>query len=44
MAGGGTHDAIIGLAALEHDCILAARDARAKATYDLIGVRVEIAG
>lgn len=42
IAGGAVYDAMAALAAAEHNCVLATRDARAKATYDAIGVRVEI--
>ena len=39
------YDALVALAAIEYDAELATRDARAKATYDvLIGARVTIAG
>jgi predicted nucleic acid-binding protein len=44
IAGGAVYDALVALAALEHDAELATRDARAKATYDLLGARVTIAG
>jgi predicted nucleic acid-binding protein len=40
IAGGAVHDALVALAADDHDAELATRDARAKATYDAIGVRV----
>lgn len=43
IAGGAVYDALVALAAIDHRCALATRDARAKATYDLIGVNVEIA-
>jgi len=43
IAGGAVYDALVALAALEHDAALATRDARAKATYDMIGVRVIVA-
>jgi predicted nucleic acid-binding protein len=42
IAGGATYDAMIALTALEHGCALATRDARAKATYDMVGVTVEV--
>ena len=44
IAGGAVYDAIIGLAALEHDAELATRDVRAKATYETVGARVVVAG
>ncbi len=44
IAGGAVYDALVALAALEHDAALATRDARARATYDAVGVRVTIAG
>lgn len=44
LAGGAIHDALVALAALEHGAALATRDARAKATYDTVGVRVVVAG
>lgn len=40
LAGGAVYDALVALAALEHGAVLATRDARAKATYELVGVRV----
>lgn len=42
IAGGAIYDALVALAALEHDAELATRDARAKATYDIVGVRVVV--
>lgn len=44
IAGGAVYDALVALAAQENDCVLATRDSRAKATYDAVGVRVEIVG
>ncbi len=44
IAGGAVYDAMVALAAIEHDCVLATRDSRAKATYEAVGVRVEVAG
>jgi toxin FitB len=41
IAGDAVYDA---LAAAEHDAELATRDARARATYEAIGVRVVTAG
>ncbi len=43
IAGGAVNDALVALAALEHGADLATRDARAKATYDAVGVRVILA-
>ena len=43
IAGGAVYDALVALAALEHGADLATRDARAKATYDTVGVAVIIA-
>jgi predicted nucleic acid-binding protein len=43
IAGGAVYDALVALAALEHGADLATRDARAKATYDAVGVRVVVA-
>jgi predicted nucleic acid-binding protein len=42
IAGGATYDAMIALTALEHGCALATRDARAKTTYDTLGVTVDV--
>lgn len=42
IAGGAAHDALVALAAAEHATELATRDARAKATYDAVGVRVVV--
>jgi len=44
IAGGAVYDALVALAAVEHDAELATRDARARATYEAIGVRVVTAG
>ncbi|GAB3352798.1 type II toxin-antitoxin system VapC family toxin [Modestobacter lapidis] len=44
IAGGAVYDALVALAAAEHGCELATRDARAKVTYEAVGVRVAIAG
>lgn len=40
MAGGAVYDAIVALAAKEHGAALATRDARARGTYDAVGVKV----
>ncbi len=44
IAGGAVYDALVALAALEHGAALATRDARARATYETVGVRVLVAG
>ena len=44
VAGGATYDAIVALAAREHDTVLATRDERARTTYERVGARIEIAG
>jgi toxin FitB len=44
IAGGAVYDALVALAAAEHGATLATRDARAKDTYEKVGVRVAIAG
>ncbi len=41
--GGAVYDALVGLAAVEHDATLATRDARAKATYEKVGARIVVA-
>lgn len=43
IAGGAVYDALVALAAREHGAELATRDARARATYELIGVGVVVA-
>lgn len=40
VAGGAVYDALVALAAVEHEIELATRDARAKATYETVGARV----
>lgn len=40
VAGGAVYDALVALAAAQHGAELATRDARALATYELVGVRV----
>jgi toxin FitB len=40
IAGGAVYDALVALAAMEHGAPLATRDARARGTYDAIGVKV----
>jgi len=44
IAGGAVYDALVALAALEHGAELATRDARARDTYERVGVRVVVAG
>jgi predicted nucleic acid-binding protein len=43
ISGGAVYDALVALAAHENGADLATRDLRAKATYDLVGVRVIVA-
>ena len=40
IAGGAVYDALVALAAKEHGMALATRDARARGTYDAVGVTV----
>lgn len=40
IAGGAVYDALVALAAREHGVALATRDARARGTYDAVGVEV----
>jgi predicted nucleic acid-binding protein len=42
IAGGAVYDALVALAAREHGASLATRDARAKPTYEAVGVPVVI--
>jgi toxin FitB len=42
IAGGAAYDALVALAAAEHDTELATRDARARSTYEAVGVRVVV--
>ena len=44
IAGGAVYDALVALAAVEHKVALATRDARARDTYETLGVEVVIAG
>ena len=44
IAGGAVYDALVALAAVEHDAELATRDARATTTYEAIGARVVAVG
>lgn len=43
IAGGAVYDALVALAAVEHDAGLATRDARARSTYETVGARVIVA-
>jgi toxin FitB len=43
IAGGAVYDALVALAAKEHDAALATRDARARGTYDAVGVELIVA-
>jgi toxin FitB len=40
IAGGAVYDALVALAAKEHGVTLATRDARARGTYEAVGVKV----
>lgn len=42
IAGGAVYDALVALAAKHHGVALATRDARARGTYDAVGVKVII--
>lgn len=44
IAGGAVYDALVALAALEHKVSLATRDARARDTYERVGVDVVVVG
>lgn len=44
IAGGAVYDALVALAAAEHGADLATRDARARTTYEAVGVHVLVAG
>ena len=44
VVGGATYDAMVAMAALEHDVLLATRDARARDTYERVGARVLFVG
>jgi predicted nucleic acid-binding protein len=44
IAGGAVYDALVALAAVEHDVDLATRDGRARPTYEAVGARVVVAG
>jgi predicted nucleic acid-binding protein len=43
IVGGAVYDALVALAAVEHDATLATRDARARSTYEVVGARVVVA-
>jgi predicted nucleic acid-binding protein len=43
IAGGATYDALVALAAVENEVLLATRDARAKNTYDKLGAQTVVA-
>jgi hypothetical protein len=43
VSGGAVYDALVALAAVEHDADLATRDGRARATYEAVGARVVVA-
>lgn len=42
VSGGATYDGLVALAARHHGLVLATRDARARPTYEAVGVRVEV--
>ncbi|MFT4084358.1 MAG: type II toxin-antitoxin system VapC family toxin [Nocardioides sp.] len=42
ISGGATYDGLVALAAHQHDLVLATRDARARSTYEAVGVRVTL--
>jgi predicted nucleic acid-binding protein len=44
IAGGAVYDGLVALAAKEHGVALATRDARARGTYDAVGVKVILVG
>jgi predicted nucleic acid-binding protein len=44
VVGGATYDGLVALAAREHGVALATRDARARSTYEALGVTVELVG
>ena len=44
ITGGAVYDAMVALAAAEHGADLATRDARARITYETVGVRILVAG
>ena len=42
ISGGATYDGLVALAARRYDLVLATRDARARLTYEAVGVRVAV--
>lgn len=44
VVGGAVYDALVALAAVEHDTPLATRDARARRTYEAVGAEVVVVG
>ncbi len=42
IAGGATYDGLVALTARDHDVALATRDARARPTYERLGIEVEL--
>jgi predicted nucleic acid-binding protein len=44
VVGGAVYDALVALAAVANDAVLASRDSRAQATYERVGARVEMVG
>lgn len=42
IAGGATYDGLVALAAREHGAVLVTRDARARSTYEKLGIAVEV--
>jgi predicted nucleic acid-binding protein len=44
IVGGAVYDGLVALAAKEHGLALATRDARARGTYDAVGVKVILVG
>ncbi len=42
VVGGAAYDGLVALAAREHDVVLVTRDARARSTYEAVGVRVQV--
>jgi toxin FitB len=40
IAGGAVYDALVALGAKDHEAALATRDARARGTYDAVGVTI----
>lgn len=44
VSGGATYDGLVALAAREHGVVLVTRDARARPTYEAVGVRVQVLG